>query len=284
MRQRIRTIVTVGVITTVVAVAAAGRAQSRQEPQIWRGGFGFTEPPRLPTARTFRGGFNFCRLFFNSGNGRGEKRGWGTDYPGADYNLSVRLGELTKTRVTKDDDGRPEYVVVRPTDAALFQCPMIFAEAMGFVVFSDEEIKSLRQYFQKGGFMFLADSWGSLAEEQWEDAISRVLPPDQYRLEQIPMSHSVWHTMFDLKEIPQMPSIQYWRRSGGDISEHGADSETVEVRGISDKYGRLMVLAIHNSDIPDGWEREGEDPRYFNLFSPNAYTVAIDAVMYAMTH
>jgi hypothetical protein len=287
-RQRIRTLVTAGVIAAVVTAAAVSRAQSRsearQEPQIWRGGFGFTEPPRLPNPRTFQGGFNFCRLFFNSGNGRGEKRGWGTDYPGADYNLSVRLGELTKTRVTKDTQNHPEYVVVRPTDEALFQCPMIFAEAMGFVVFSDEEILSLRKYFQKGGFMFLADSWGTESEERWEEAISEVLPPNQYRLEKIPMSHAVWHTMFDLKEIPQMPSIQYWRRSGGDISERGADSAIVEVRGISDKNGRLMILAIHNSDIPDGWEREGEDPTYFNLFSPHAYTVAMDAVMYAMTH
>jgi len=147
-----------------------------------------------------------------------------------------------------------------------------------------EQIASLRTYFQKGGFMFLADSWGTQSEEQWEEEISRVLPPAQYPLVQLPMTHSVWHTMFELKEIPQMPSIQYWRRSGGDISERGADSAIVEVRGISDKYGRLMVLAIHNSDIPDGWEREGEDPTYFNLFSPHAYTVAVDAVMYAMTH
>jgi hypothetical protein len=281
-RQRIRTVVAVGVIVAVVAVAAASRAQSRQEPQIWRGGFGFTEPPRLPTARTFRGAFNFCRLYFSSN--RREKRGWGTDYPGADFNLSVRLGELTKTRITKDAADHPEYVVVRPTDAALFQCPMIFAEDMGTVVFSDEEVKSLRAYFEKGGFMFLADYWGTASEEQWEEEISRVLPPGQYPIVQIPMSHAVWHTMFDLKEIPQMASIQYWRRSGGGISERGSESATVEVRGIADQYGRLMVLAVHNSDIPDGWEREGEDPLYFNLFSPSAYTVAIDAVMYAMTH
>jgi hypothetical protein len=283
-RLRIRTVVACGVGAALIGAAAAGRAQSRTEPQIWRGGFGFTEPPRLPTERTFRGAFNFCRLFFNSGNGRGEKRGWATDYPGADYNLSVRLGELTRTRVTKDSDNHPEYVVVRPTDAALFQCPMIFSEAMGFVVFSDDEIRSLRAYFEKGGFMFLADSWGTQSEELWEDAISQVLPRDQYPLVTIPMNHPVWHTMFDLKEIPQMASIQYWRRSGGGISERGDDSKYVEVRGIADKHGRLMILAIHNSDIPDGWEREGEDATYFNLFSPNAYTVAIDAVMYAMTH
>ena len=37
----------------------------------------------------------------------------------------------------------------------------------------------------------------------------------------------------------------------------------VHVRGISDEHGRLMVLSTHNTDIADGWEREGVDPRYF---------------------
>ena len=37
-----------------------------------------------------------------------EKRGWSTDYPGADINFSIRLAELTKTRVAKqDDEGAP---------------------------------------------------------------------------------------------------------------------------------------------------------------------------------
>ena len=90
--------------------------------------------------------------------------------------------------------------------------------------------------------------------------------------------------MFDVKEVPQMASIQFWRRSGGGISERGEDSSTVEARGIADAHGRLMVVMIHNSDIPDGWEREAEDPQYFYQFSPAAYSVGIDVVLYALTH
>ena len=45
-----------------------------------------------------------------------------------------------------------------------------------------------------------------------------------------------------------------------------------------------MVLMTHNTDISDAWEREGEDPRYFYLFSPNGYAVGINVIMYAMTH
>ena len=32
------------------------------------------------------------------------------------------------------------------------------------------------------------------------------------------------------------------------------------------------------------WEREGEDKDYFFRFSPEAYAVGIDILLYAMTH
>jgi hypothetical protein len=81
-----------------------------------------------------------------------------------------------------------------------------------------------------------------------------------------------------------MASIQFWRRSGGGISEHGSDSAVVDARGIADNHGNLMVVMLHNTDIPDGWEREAEDPEYFYKFSPDAYAVGIDVMLYAMTH
>ena len=45
-----------------------------------------------------------------------------------------------------------------------------------------------------------------------------------------------------------------------------------------------MVLMSHNTDIADGWEREGEDYDFFINFSINAYAVGINTVVHAMTH
>ena len=45
-----------------------------------------------------------------------------------------------------------------------------------------------------------------------------------------------------------------------------------------------MVVMVHNTDMPDAWEREGEDSEYFFRFSPEAYAMGIDIVLYAMTH
>ena len=283
MASRLTSRTIVAVAMTLALAVAAVFAQEGRRPQIWRGGFGgFFGPPRYPTANSFAGEFNFCRLEFSSN--RREKRGWSTDYPGADINLSVRLGELTKTRVRRAPDGEPEHVVVRATDDALFKCPFLIGEDIGTAVFSPLEVSKLRAYLEKGGFLFVSDYWGTLAGEQFDQQIERILPRDQYPIVQIPMEHQIFHGLFDVKEVPQIASIQFWRRSGGGISERGADSATVDVRGIQDRKGRLMVLMAHNTDLPDAWEREGEDAEYFYRFSPDSYSVAVDVILYAMTH
>ena len=263
-------------------IAALAVAAGVAHAQIWRGGFGFNAPPRHPTATTFAGGFNHCRLMFTSDHR--EKRGWSTDYPGADINFSVRLGELTRTRITKDKTGDPDYVTVSATEPALFQCPYILVEDGGSARFSDEEVIRLREYLEKGGFLFVSDYWGRRAGEQWDEEIGRVLPRDKFPIIDLPPEHPIWNSIFVVKEVRQMASIQFWLRSGGGISERGEDSASVDVRGIADAHGRLMVVMIHNSDIPDGWEREAEDPQYFYRFSPDAYSVGIDVVLYALTH
>jgi hypothetical protein len=277
MSARIRVAGRVACLAAALAVAGVVA-----HAQIWRGGYGFFGVPKHPTSTTFSGGFNHCRLMFMSDHR--EKRGWSTDYPGADINFSVRLGELTRTRITKDKTGDPDYITVAATEPSLFMCPYILVQDGGSARFSDEEVLKLREYLEKGGFLFVSDYWGSRAGEQWDEEIGRVLPRDKYPVIDLPMTHPIWQTMYVVKEVRQMASIQFWRRSGGGISERGGDSAVVNVRGIADSHGRLMVVMIHNSDIPDGWEREAEDPQYFYQFSPDAYAVGINVVLYALTH
>lgn len=272
------------VCMVVVMAAAMAAAQG-----IWRGGYGFrSEPPRLPTRKAFQGGYNFCRGLYESNRREAGGSGWNTDYPGADINFSIRLGELTKTNVTmgaqsgEGDD--PEYVTVPLTSDALFQCPMLVLEDAGTAHFSDVEVTRLRQYLLKGGFILSADYWGTWAREQFDEEIGRVLPHAAYPIVDVPMTHAIWHSLFEVKRVPQVSSIQFWRMSGGNVSERGADSPAPDTRAILDDHGRLMVLMLHNTDIPDGWEREGEDPDYFFRFSPDTYAIGIDTVLYEMTY
>ena len=241
-------------------------------------------PPKFANAESFGHGFNFCRALYTSGRREAGGQGWSTDYPDAELNFSVRLSELTKTRVSKDDYGNPEHLVVRLTEDALYQCPYLHMEDVGTASLKDEEVVALRSFLLKGGFVWVDDYWGSFAWTNWLSQLARVLPPVEYPVREVPLSHPIFKTMFEVKAIPQIPSIQFWRQSGGGISERGADSATPRMSGVSDRHGNLMVLMTHNTDISDAWEREGEDPRFFYNFSPDGYAIGINVILYAMTH
>ena len=256
-------------------MVSAAAAQFGRGPRI---------PPRYPTADTFGRGFVFCRGIYTSARREAGGSGWSTDYPDAERNFSIRLSELTKTRVRFAQDGEPEYVTVRLTDAALYECPYLHMEDVGTAYFSAGEIEALRAYLLKGGFIWVDDYWGTEAWEHWSSQIAQVLPPDDYPIYDLEPGHPILRAQFVVQELPQIPSIQHWRTYRSGTSERGPDSDTPHMRAISNARGDVMVLMTHNTDISDAWEREGEDPSFFYAFSPSGYAVGINVMLYAMTH
>ena len=211
--------------------------------------------------------------------------GWNTDYPDSDYNFMIRLSELTETPVSFDQHDEPGHVVVRLTDDALFEYPFLFMSDVGTAYFSPEEAVRLRTYLDMGGFLWVDDFWGPEAWENWSLEIGKVLPPADYPIVGVPLDHTIFRSLYTVREIPQIPSIQYWRRSGGTgTSERGGLSAEPHFRAITDDHGRIMVFMSHNTDIADGWEREGESAEFFHRFSIDAYAVGINVILYAMTH
>jgi hypothetical protein len=270
-----------GPIAIAVAVSAAAvLGAQRQQPF----GRGFRQAPaRFATAQSYDGAFSFCRLMYRSVRREPGGAGWSTDYPDADTNFSIRLSELTKTRVGRQAEGEPNHLVVRPTDDALFQCPFVQLSDAGTAGFEAEEQQRLRAYLLKGGFLWADDFWGTDAWDHWRNVIAGILPPAEFPVVELDVGHSMFRTMFDVKRLPQIPSIRHWRPYRN-TSERGADSPHANFRGIADRHGRLMVLMTHNTDIADAWEREGEDRDFFNNFSPDGYAVGINVLLHVMAH
>ena len=278
MTSRAPRAIAVAVLATVtIGLAATGAEQFRQR----RGRFEIDL--RAPTAESFDGGFNFCRVRFR-GNRFGDGGGWGVDYPRADVNLTIRLSELTRTVVSRDAAGEPNHFVVRLTDEALFQCPFVMMTEVGAAYLDDEEAARLREYLLKGGFLWADDFWGSYAWEHWADQIRRVLPPAEFPIVDLPADHPLFRTQFEIARVPQIPSINFWMGSGGGTSERGADSAEPHARAILDREGRVMVLLTHNTDVGDSWEREADDPDYFYHFAVDGYALGVNVVLYALTH
>lgn len=240
-------------------------------------------PVRQPTADTFDGGFNFCRVMFR-GSRLGTGGSWNVDYPRADVNLSIRLAELTRTRISTQADGEPDHIVISLTDPELFKCPFVMMTEVGAAYFDPDEALRLRAYLQKGGFLWADDFWGAYAWEHWMHELSKVLPPLEYPAFDLPPDHPLFRAQFEISAVPQIPSINFWLGSGGGTSERYDDSREPHARGIADGHGRLMVLMTHNTDLGDSWEREADDPTYFYRFSVDGYAFGINVVLYALTH
>ena len=270
-----------GAMVAVLVAATTAFAQ-----RGWGRGYGRGEggiPPRFAQSSDFDGDFQFCRLMYRQVRTHQRGLGWGTDYPDAEINFSIRLSELTKTRVSRSSYDAPNHFVVQPTDEALYQCPFIIMSDPGSAGFTPEDAAALRGYLLKGGFLWADDFWGPWAWDDFAREIGKVLPPNEYPIRELPMDHSMFRTMFTVARVPQVPSWQYWAGSG-DTSEMGAYSAQAHAAAISDGNGRVMVLMTHNTDISDAWEREGQNPEYFLSFSPEGYALGLNVALYAMMH
>ena len=67
-----------------------------------------------------------------------------------------------------------------------------------------------------------------------------------------------------------------------DLRVRSGDSRS-HIRGIFDDDRRLLVIISFNTDIADGWEREGDVPHFFYNFSPPAYGPGTNILICAMT-
>jgi hypothetical protein len=238
-------------------------------------------PPKQWPDRNLAG----CHMLYTSVRREANGAGWRTDYPWGQRHLLLRMSEITKTRVSWLSPGVAHVWLVRLTDDALFDCPLLMASDIGTIGLSDLEAVRLREYLEKGGFLWVDDFWGSEAWAHWTSELARAMPPSEYPVEDIPLTDPILRSMFEVKEVPQVTSIRFWRASGGrSTSERGADSAVPHLRGIRDAHGRIVVLMTHNTDVSDSWERETDDPEFFYRFSPHGYGLGINVLLYALTH
>ena len=218
--------------------------------------------------------FTFVRIEYSSTRGGWGSGRWQTDYPDADLNLSYRLKELTSLEV--DPNGK----YLRLTDPELFNYPFIYIIEPGYMVLEEDEVIALRNYLTKGGFLMVDDFWG---EREWDNfyrELKRVFPDREP--EEVPLEHEIFQIVYPLTEKPQIPSVHaYWNG----MRTERYDAEVPHYKGVFDDDGRMMAFICHNTDLGDGWEREGVDQGYFKQYSERwAYPLGINIVTYALTH
>ena len=268
------------VLLMIVGVIVATSGGAAQPP----GQFGgrFAREPRLPANPSYDGAFTFCRVMFRNAP-YGDGGGWSVDYPRADVNLSFRLSELTTTLVSKTK-GDFNHVLLRLTDPELSRCPFIMMTEPGGAYFDQDEAARLRDYLLKGGFLWADDFWGEYAWSVWVGELRKALPASEYPIVDVPVDRPIFHTLYEVRRLPQIPSINFWFGSGRRTSERGAGSAEPHARAIADAKGHMIVLMTHNTDFGDAFEREGDNRDYFDRFAAEGYAFGINVLLYAMSH
>ncbi|HWA99404.1 MAG TPA: DUF4159 domain-containing protein [Pirellulales bacterium] len=269
-RYALLTLATCVVVGT--SIAFAQRRFSRGEIPIDRNGVPNWELDRdMPDEC-----FTFVRLRYNSFHRGGWA--WATDYPDADLNFSYRLEQLTSLR------SHPEGKIVDIDDPALFDYPFAYMIEPGGISLSEQEAATLRRWLLAGGFLMVDDFWGEYEWENFYAAFKQIFPDRE--LEELPLEHPVFHCVYDLSEKPQVPSIHsaHAGRSQG-VTYERADAREPHYKACHDDQGRMMMIVCHNTDLGDGWEREGEDEWYFREFSEKkSYPLGINILFYQLTH
>jgi hypothetical protein len=221
--------------------------------------------------------FYFTRGMYSDDFSVGDELGgsWSIDYPKADRHFLLALDRLSII------DASPDEYAVKLTDPQLRQLPFIYALEVGAMLLNEAETDALRDYLLTGGFLFVDDFWGSWAWSSFVEQMQRVFPDRE--IVEIPVTHPIFHVVFDVEEIKQVPNLHNGIEFESSGITHEADGTEPHVRGIFDDEGRLMVLVNWNTDLGDAWEW-ADNPQYPSHFSTYAVKLGINVVIYAMTH
>ncbi|HZS08190.1 MAG TPA: DUF4159 domain-containing protein [Blastocatellia bacterium] len=243
-------------------------------PVVWP--LQFRPSPRLPdylrndhSARLPE--YTFARLIYSS---HGWRETWTTDYPKADHQFIYGLRGWAKSLLAIADDP----TTVSMSDPRLFTYPLIYAVEPGFMELSEEDAEHLREYLLRGGMLMLDDFWGEYEWQNVQKQMKKVFP--EYSIQELPLSHSLFHCYFDIEEVVQVPQSDNWiyyhqtSEKGGIIPHY---------EGIIAEDGRIVVFIARNMDNGDAWEWI-DDPRYSLKYGLAAYKLGMNVIVYSMTH
>ncbi len=222
------------------------------------------------------------------GGGRGfsRRRGggwWDTDFPDSDENFLRGV-----QRYTNIDTNPKNYKHIELTDQSLFENIFLYMNWKRVPIgtsfsgpnFSEEEVKALREFMHRGGFVMVDDFWGEPHLDDMISEVAKIFP--ERELVKLNTDHELFHIFFDIDRVAQVPGRMVTWDYGGFLRMDDP-SYPPEVYAILDDDNRIMMVANYNTDLGDGWEHtfyEGYPTQSTN----DAYKIGINFLIYAFSH
>ena len=146
-------------------------------------------------------------------------------------NLIDFCNKNLKTNIEK------EPVTVEAGSPEIFNYPFLHMTGHGNVIFSNSEIRNLRNYLIGGGFLHIDDNYGM--DKYIRRELKKLFPDNQ--LIELPFNHSVFNQTYHFKN--GLPKI------------HEHDNKQPQAFGIIIE-NKLVCLYTYECDLGDGWEDE----------------------------
>jgi len=196
--------------------------------------------------------FVIARLKYSGGGD------WYND-PTSDINMLEYLRKQTGMNV------RPTFEYVDLSTDNIFNYPLLFLTGHGNVSFTDSEVKRLRAYLDRGGFLYIDDDYGLDTAIRRE--MRKVFSGQEFR--EIPFSHPIYHSFF---QFPAgLPKI------------HEHDKKPPQGFGLFTDRDRLCVFYTFETNPSDGWA----DPDVHNDPPERreaAFRIGTNIIVYALTN
>jgi hypothetical protein len=271
-------------LVAAALMLVAGAAWAEREFRVLRGFEAHADYTDLPPDWNQPAGFVVARLMYppggwgrfgwgRGGNWREGGTTWAVDYPKGDRYYASILRRLTTIDVRS-----VEQPVNLEDGNDVFDWPFLIVGLAGSWNLDDDMVVKLRDYLERGGFLFCDSFFGS---QQWEgfiEGMRRVFPDRE--IVDLPDEHPLFHTVYDLSQRGQVPNMNSLLGGGGGYLDDGAIPRW---RGILDDHGRVMVAIAFNNDISDSFQW-ADDPDYPADAATLGLRLGVNFAVYALTH
>jgi len=218
-----------------------------------------------------RSGFVYARVRYHTQpwwRSETQEVPWHHDYPDGDTMFPTSLGRLTTTQTSPES-----YQIVDIDSKDLFLYPFIYMSEPGYLNLLPGDVKNLREYLDRGGFLLMDDFRGNQSDNsQFENMMLQMkkLYPDR-EMKPVPPSHPIFHLVYDLNSAEMLPPYRMF------------NSGELQFFGISDAKGNLQVMIDFNNDISEYWQ--ALDVGSCSIHEAGtAVELGVNYAVYAMTH
>ena len=210
----------------------------------------------------YDGKFTFVRMAYPFGGRRDAP--WAHDYPTGEHNFMKLFTTISNVWAHVDESS-----IMTFGDPEMFKFPVLYLVEPGYWQLAEDEVKALRDYLLKGGFLIVDDfprqAWG-----QFDYEMSRVFP--QLQWVELDVSHPIFHTFFEINSFDIIPQAY---NLGGRPTFYALFED-------NDPKGRMLAVANYQNDLSEFWE--ASDSGYYLVSESNeAYKIGVNEFIYAIT-